>query len=56
MPFIFLLIVIACYTGIVLLHCLLHDRYGGVIRRDNIADKADWYIYDVLQITDALQP
>ena len=30
-------------------------RYGGVVVRENIAAKADWYIMDIQQIIDALQ-
>ncbi len=40
-------------------HCLTHllplFRYGGVVERKNIAEKADWYIYDIQQMIDALK-
>jgi hypothetical protein len=30
-------------------------RYGGVVERPNIAAQADWYIYDIHALLDALQ-
>ena len=30
-------------------------RYGGVVERKNIAEKADWYIYDIKQFINALK-
>ena len=35
--------------------CPCHPRYGGVVERKNIAEKADWYIYDIQQLISALQ-
>lgn len=37
------------------LRCPCHARYGGVVERKNIAEKADWYIYDIQQLINALQ-
>lgn len=38
-----------------LLHwcCALH-RYGGVVERPNIATQADWYLYSIQPLIDAL--
>ncbi len=30
-------------------------RYGGVVLRKNIAEKADWYVMDIQQVIDALK-
>lgn len=30
-------------------------RYGGVVERPNIAAAADWYVYRIQQLIDALQ-
>ncbi len=30
-------------------------RYGGVVVRQNVASKADWYIMDVQQFIDAVE-
>jgi hypothetical protein len=30
-------------------------RYGGVVVRQNIAAKADWYIMEIQQFTDAVK-
>jgi len=40
----------------VLLHWrgALHYRYGGVVERPNIATQADWYIYSIQPLIDAL--
>lgn len=29
--------------------------YGGVVVRKNIAEAADWYVYDIARLTAALQ-
>ena len=42
-------------THLALCCCVHACRYGGVVVRQNVAAKADWYIMDIQQMIDALE-
>jgi hypothetical protein len=41
--------------GVALLSTCIDCRYGGTVARDNVAVAADWFVYRIQAVLDALQ-